>query len=160
MESIHHASTKTMPRQSRTRQEMLVDITERLNALELHLEAIPPQKWPELIGEDATEELNKHWADAILRGMAEGSITVGDPRLADILYKIGQSVMTAVGDQETAKATFVQLKREGYESATPESFWKAVLGIERIDLDAIQAGLTTPGQDLSALPRRTSLPGR
>jgi hypothetical protein len=138
---------------------MVVDIVERLNEFELHMEAIPPEKWPELIGEDATEALNKNWADAILRGMKEGSITVGDPRLADILYKIGQSVMETVVDQETAMAKFVQLKEEGYESATPESFWRAVLGIERIDLDAIQAGLTTPGQELYALPRRASLPG-
>jgi hypothetical protein len=139
----------------KTRQELAGDIYDKIERLQAALSYVPGEKWSELIGEEALQETGKGWVHAILDGMRSGTITVGDPRLADMLHKIEQSVMATIGDREETKTKFAQLQHPNAK-ITLNEFWEAVLGIERITADAIQAGLTTPGQDLFALPRRTA----
>jgi len=133
----------------KTRQEVAAEILEKIDRLEEAMQVIPGGQWDEVLGQGIEELWNKAWAGSILRGMVQGTITVGDSRLADTLQRLEDTIRSVPDSQ--AEQNFKRLM--GNESEVDEwvqTFKSARLQIERITENALTAGLTTPGQDLSA----------
>jgi hypothetical protein len=72
----------------KTRLEWAKDIRGRVAKVAEVMRDVPDEAWDEVLGEGAGEFFDKYWAEAILKGMVEGTITVGDPRLADELQRL------------------------------------------------------------------------
>src|SRR5438132_10239085 len=91
----------------KTRLEWAKDIRGRVAKVAEVMRDVPDEAWDEVLGEGAGEFFDKYWAEAILKGMVEGTITVGDPRLADELQRL-ESAMRSV-PLEQAKQSFRRL---------------------------------------------------
>jgi hypothetical protein len=132
----------------KTRREVATDIRSRVEKVSEAMEGVP-DPWDEVLGKGADEFFDKPWAEAILDGMVKGTITVGDPRLADELQRLESAVRSV--PMEQAKQSYRRLLAGDPEiEERVEELQNAILGIEYITREAIEAGLTTPGQDLSA----------
>jgi hypothetical protein len=102
-----------------------------------------------VLGQGASAFFDKPWAEAILDGMVKGMITIGDPRLADELQRLETAIRSVPLEQ--AKQSYRRLLTDNPDiEERVEELQDAILRIEYITREAIEAGLTTPGQDLSA----------
>jgi hypothetical protein len=70
------------------RQEVAAEIRDKVAKVAEVMQGIVGEGWDEVLGEGAGEFFDKPWAEAILDGMVKGTITVGDPRLADGLQHL------------------------------------------------------------------------
>jgi hypothetical protein len=133
----------------KTRREVAANIRGRVEKVAEVMQGILDEGWDEVLGQGAGEFFDRPWAEAILDGMVKGTITVGDPRLADGLQRL-ESAMRSV-PLEQAKQSYRRLLADDPDiEERVEELQHARLGIESITRQAIEAGLTTPGQDLSA----------
>ena len=133
----------------KTRLEWAKNIRDRVERVAEAMEGVPDEAWDEVLGQGAGAFFDKPWAEAILDGMVKGTITVGDPRLADELWRLESSIRSVPLDQ--AKQSYRRLLADNPDiEERVEELHDAILGIEYITREAIEAGLTTPGQDLSA----------
>jgi hypothetical protein len=133
----------------KTRLDVAADIRSRVEKVAEVMQGILDEGWDEVLGKGAGEFFDKPWAEAILDGMVKGTITVGDPRLADGLQRL-ESAMRSV-PLEQAKQSYRRLLADDPDiEELVKELQDARLGIESITRQAIEAGLTTPGQDLSA----------
>ena len=133
----------------KTRLEVAAEIRNKIDKVTEAMQGVPDEGWDEVLGEGAGTFFDKPWAEAILDGMVKGTITVGDPRLADELQRL-ESAMRSV-PLEQAKQSYRRWRADDPDIAERiEELHDAILGIEYITREAIEAGLTTPGQDLSA----------
>jgi hypothetical protein len=133
----------------KTRQEVAAEIRDSIEKVAEAMDGVPDEAWDEVLGEGAGAFFDKTWGEAILRGMVKGTITVGDPRLADELQRL-ESAMQSV-PLEQAKQSYRRLLADDPNiEERVEELQEAIFGIEHITNKAIEAGLTTPGQDLSA----------
>jgi hypothetical protein len=133
----------------KTRLDVAADIRSRVEKVAEVMQGILDEGWDEVLGKGAGEFFDKPWAEAILDGMVKGTITVGDPRLADGLQRL-ESAMRS-GPLEQAKQSYRRLLADDPDiEELVKELQDARLGIESITRQAIEAGLTTPGQDLSA----------
>jgi hypothetical protein len=133
----------------KTRLDVAAKIRNRVEKVAEVMQGVPDEGWDEVLGAGAGEFFAKPWAEAILDGMVNGTITVGDPRLADELWRL-ESAMRSV-PLEQAKQSYRRLLADNPNiEERVEELHDAILGIEYITREAIEAGLTTPGQSLSA----------
>ena len=139
----------TEGRRNKTRLEVAVEIRDRVEKVADAMQGVPDEGWDEVLGEGAGAFFDKYWAEAILDGMVQGTITVGDPRLADELQHLESATRSVPLEQ--AKQHYRRLLANDPDiEERVEELHDAILGIEYITREAIKAGLTTPGQDLSA----------
>jgi hypothetical protein len=133
----------------KTRLEVAAEIRDSIEAVAEAMDGVPDEAWDEVLGAGAGAFFDKGWGEAMLRGMVKGTITVGDPRLADALQCLESAVRSIPLEQ--AKQNYQRLLADDPDIAKRvEELRDAVLGIEYITREAIEAGLTTLGQDLSA----------
>jgi hypothetical protein len=133
----------------KTRLDVAKDIRDRVAKVAEVMQGVPDESWDEVLGEGAGAFFDKYWAEAILDGMVKGTITVGDPRLADELWRLESATRSVRLEQ--AKQSFRRLLADEPEiEKRVQELQDARFGIEYITREAIEAGLTTPGQDLSA----------
>jgi hypothetical protein len=133
----------------KTRLEVAAEIRGSIAKVAEAMQGVPDEGWDEVLGEGVGAFFDKPWAEAILDGMVKGAITVGDPRLADELQRLESAMRSAPLEQ--TKQSYRRLLGDDPDIAERvEELHDAILGIERITRKAIEAGLTTPGQDLSA----------
>ena len=79
----------------KTRLEVAAEIRDSIEAVAEAMDGVPDEAWDEVLGEGAGAFFDKGWGEAMLRGMVKGTITVGDPRLADGLQRL-ESAMRSV----------------------------------------------------------------
>ena len=144
-----------------TRQQVAADILSAIQSLEEVMKPVPHDKWADIIGKAADEELSKNWVSAILQGMQEGTITVGDSRLADTLYAIEKSIEAVpIEIMERMFTEHTSEKNPQVLQGVLQAMRSAVSDLSWATFQAITTGLTTPGQDLFAGQSRPLFPNR
>ena len=131
------------PERRPTRQEVAGEIAGAIGKLhELFVRVHDDNNIAKIIGKEAVDELRRRdSAEDILRGMADGGITVGVRHLAEMLARIENSI-SAISLEE-AKKHFEEVKNN--ESLSISEFEEVIEDMSGITSRAVRSGLTTPG---------------
>jgi len=139
---------RTIPK---TRLDVAWEIRSKIEKVTEVCKSILSEGWDEVFGPGMKECIDRPWAVAILDGMIKGTITVGDPRLADELWRLEKVEYV---DINQAWPKYKELMAGRLDDSDLEvhleKLLKAKTALFDVTRDAIEAGLTTPGQDLSA----------